>query len=217
MTLPSAAVMVSSGPTGAAPCETQGSTSTPSSRTPTAPPVTTSSSTNSGTLPSLARALARPPSTGTPGARRPSSPRTASVGKRGVGEQDHRRRAVQVGQPGHRHAAEGLDGLGLERLGDAAVERRRPDGHAGAVLDLAPAADHAAGAAADERGRGEDLGDRLERRLRGREVAPRAEHGDGIGVPAVEPVPGDGRRRERGLTWVGARGEAAADADGHAG
>ena len=39
MTLPSAAVMVSSGPIGAAPCETHGSISTPSKRTPTAPAV----------------------------------------------------------------------------------------------------------------------------------------------------------------------------------
>ena len=47
MMWPSAAVIVSSGPIGAAPCETHGSTSMPSRRTPTAPPSTTSSPKNS--------------------------------------------------------------------------------------------------------------------------------------------------------------------------
>src|SRR5439155_1224595 len=70
MMWPSADVIVSSGPNGAAPWETHGSTSTPSSRTPTAPPLSmTSSSRNRAASPSLVRALATPPMIVTPGAR----------------------------------------------------------------------------------------------------------------------------------------------------
>src|SRR4051794_32389798 len=81
MTWPSAAVIVSSGPNGAAPCETHGSISTPSSRTPTAPPPSSGSpSMNSAGSPSRRRALATPPMTGTPRACSLSVSSTPSVG-----------------------------------------------------------------------------------------------------------------------------------------
>src|SRR4051794_6123828 len=81
MTCPSAAVTVSSGPIGAAPCDTHGSTSTPSSRTPTAPPSTTSSPKNNAGPPSLVRTDATPPSSGSSGVASERKRRTASVGK----------------------------------------------------------------------------------------------------------------------------------------
>ena len=77
---PRTAVTVSSGPTGAAPWDTHGRTSTPSKRTPTAPDGTTRSPMNSAASPSGVRALDRPPRIVTPGDRRPSSASTASVG-----------------------------------------------------------------------------------------------------------------------------------------
>src|SRR4051794_14009721 len=80
MMWPSAAVTVSSGPIGAAPCDTHGSTSTPSSRTPTAPPSTTSSPKNSAGPPSFVRAEATPPRSGSSGVASERKRRTASVG-----------------------------------------------------------------------------------------------------------------------------------------
>ena len=65
---PSAAVIVSSGPIGAAPCETHGRISTPSKRTPTAPDVSTSSPNSSGVSSSGERPDASPPSSGSIGA-----------------------------------------------------------------------------------------------------------------------------------------------------
>src|SRR5215207_9356795 len=77
---PSHAVIVSSGPIGAAPCDTHGRISTPSKRTPTAPDVSTSSPNSSGVSASGERADARPPSSGSIGAAAESSRSTASVG-----------------------------------------------------------------------------------------------------------------------------------------
>ena len=106
--VPSAAVIVSSGPIGAAPCETHGRISTPSSRTPTAP-----SSTH--LVAGEERALVRPASAPTRGRRaaapsaRPSESErsTASVGERArVGEQDHAPAApVELRHAGERAAA----------------------------------------------------------------------------------------------------------------
>ncbi len=59
-------MIVISGPTGAAPCDTHGSTVTPDSEQPTAPSESTSPSRNSDPPPAAA-ALASPPSTGSPG------------------------------------------------------------------------------------------------------------------------------------------------------
>ena len=81
ITWPSPAVIVSSGPIGAAPCETIGSTSTPSSRTPTAPSLTTSSPMNRIGSSSIVRPEARPPSSGSIGVDSLRNRRTASVGK----------------------------------------------------------------------------------------------------------------------------------------
>src|SRR5919108_125512 len=72
--------MVSSGPMGAAPWDTHGSSSTPSSRTPTAPSSRTSSPRNSAVPPPATRADARPPTSGTAGADSESRRSTASVG-----------------------------------------------------------------------------------------------------------------------------------------
>src|SRR5215207_8375476 len=79
ITLPSAEVIVSSGPIGVAPWDTHGSTSTPSSRTPTAPSSSTSSPIIS-TAPSPERPEARPPSTDTIGVDSDRKRSTASVG-----------------------------------------------------------------------------------------------------------------------------------------
>ena len=80
MTLPSAAVIVISGPTGAAPCETQGSTLKPPSEQATAPPPSTSPPAKSVPDPA-APALARPPITGRPGRSSFRRRRSSSVGK----------------------------------------------------------------------------------------------------------------------------------------
>jgi hypothetical protein len=77
--LPSAAVIVSSGPIGVAPWETHGSISTPSSRTPTAPSSSTSSPMNS-TAPSPERPEASPPSSEIIGVESDRNRSTASVG-----------------------------------------------------------------------------------------------------------------------------------------
>src|SRR5690242_3177285 len=61
---PSAAVIVISGPIGAAPCDTAACTRTPSNATPTAPSAFTSSPQNSAALPSSVRALEMPPRIG---------------------------------------------------------------------------------------------------------------------------------------------------------
>jgi hypothetical protein len=74
---PSAAVIVISGPIGAAPCDTAAWMSTSRKATPTAPSGITSSPLNSAALPSSVRALEMPPSTGMS----PSSATKASAGK----------------------------------------------------------------------------------------------------------------------------------------
>ena len=80
MMWPSAAVIVSSGPIGVAPCDTQGRISIPSSRTPTAPPSTSSSPRNSAGVFSAVRADAMPPSSGSSGDASLRNRSTASVG-----------------------------------------------------------------------------------------------------------------------------------------
>src|SRR5215213_2597813 len=79
ITLPSAEVIVSSGPMGVAPWETHGRTSTSSRRTPTAPSSRTSSPSISTAL-SPERPEARPPSTDTIGVDSDRKRSTASVG-----------------------------------------------------------------------------------------------------------------------------------------
>ncbi len=97
----------------------------------------------------------------------------------------------------------------------AVAERRRPDGDRGAVLDLAARAEHAAGAAADERGRGERLVDRLERRLGRREVRAGGEHDREVARAPARPSRAVAPPRARPRAGR-ARREAGADADGHA-
>jgi hypothetical protein len=97
----------------------------------------------------------------------------------------------------------------------AAVERRRPDRHGGALLDLAHLADHPAGPAADQLGGVERLTDALERRLGRREVRPRGEdHGQVARTPA-ERVARRGRRLHGAEARVRLRREPAADAYAH--
>ena len=187
MTWPSAAVMVSSGPTGAAPCETHGSTSTPSRRAPTAPSSHRRSPRNSAALPSSVRALARPPRTGTPGARRGQLAQH-DVGRErvGVGEQDDGGRVVELGQPADRDRVRLLAHVEVEGLGAAVAERGGPHRHRGAALDLATVADDAAGAAADQHRRRERLVHALERRLGRGQVRSGGEDADHVGARAVE-------------------------------
>ena len=80
ITFASALVIVISGPTGPAPCETQGSTSAPRSRTATAPSVWTSPSRMS-IAPPANEALARPPSTGMCGRLPSRAASSSSAGK----------------------------------------------------------------------------------------------------------------------------------------
>ncbi len=80
ITLPSAAVIVISGPSGVAPCDTQGRTSTPERYAPTAPALKTSPSHISRLLPPKA-ALESPPITGVPGRVRSSALSRTSEGK----------------------------------------------------------------------------------------------------------------------------------------
>ena len=110
--------------------------------------------------------------------------------------------------------AERLD-LGVERRRLAAVERSRPDGHGGALLDLAHLADHAAGAAADELGGRERLVYGLERRLGRREVRARGEHDGEVAGTAAERVARRGRRLGGAEARVRLRREPAADAYAH--
>ena len=193
MTLPSAAVTVSSGPTGAAPCETQGSTSTPSRRRPTAPPrddLVVDEQRHAAVGPAGAGQAAEDGDARARGARARRGPgRSGRRPGRGGGSPPPRRRGRAArSRDTPAAAASTVSAQNASRA--AAVERRRPDGHGGPALDLAPAAEDAARAAADERGRGERRGDRLERRLGRLEVAPRAEHGDRHRRPGRRARPG---------------------------
>ena len=155
MTLPSAAVMVSSGPSGAAPCETHGSISTPSKRTPTAPPSSTSSSRNSAARrrPAERRTRARRAAAAS-AARRRGRAGPASVGNvYGSASRIAPAAPVEVRQPVERRRR-----LVVARL-DRGVERRRrarrrarrptPPRRCPCSTSLA-VAEHAAGAAADQ-------------------------------------------------------------------
>ena len=107
---------------------------------------------------------------------------------------------------------------GVERRRLPVAEVRRPDRHRGAVLDLARLADHAAGAAADQRAGRQRLVDRLERRLGRREVRAGGEHDREV---AARRPPGRSRARRAPPRRAPARGsglvrQAGADADGHA-
>ena len=176
---PRPAVIVSSGPIGAAPCETHGSSSTPSSRTPTAPSVD-----------DLVAEEQRGLVVGRPRRRRArrSAARRAPLGE----EAQHRRRSgTSPGRrAGSRRRRPSRSAMPVSapvpssssstiawNVGRAAVaERRRPHRHRRAVLELAPRADHAAGAAADQLRRAQRLVHGLEHRLRRRQVRPGGEH-----------------------------------------
>ena len=70
--------------------------------------------------------------------------------------------------------------------GAAAAERGGPHRHGGAALDLAPVADDAAGAAADQHGRRERLVHALERGLGRGQVRSGGEDADDVGARALE-------------------------------
>ena len=118
---------------------------------------------------------ASPPSSGSSGAASVRKRSTASVGNvTGSASRIAPSAPDEVRHAGQRAGAllELLDRR-VERRRGAVAEARRPDRDRGARLDLAPVADHAARAAPDQPVRGEDLVDRLERRLRRRRGAPR--------------------------------------------
>ena len=83
------------------------------------------------------------------------------------------------------------------------------------VLDLARVGDHAAGAAADQRHRGEHLVDCGERRLRRRHVRAGGEQHGEIARAAVEPASRGGRRFQRARPGVGRGREAGGDVHAH--
>ncbi len=128
-----------------------------------------------------------------------------------------RRSAREVGHAAQRAGAvpELLD-AGVERARLAAVEVRGPDRDAGAVLDLAARADHAAGAAADQRARRERLLDALQRGLRGGDVRAGREGDHEIAGRAAQAVARRDGGLDRARPGVRGGGEAGADADGHA-
>ena len=217
MMCPSAAVMVSSGPIGVAPCDTQGSISTPSKRTPTAPSSTTSSSEEQrrGAARGARRGEAADQRHGRSGLG--EEPQNGVGGERGrVGEQDRAVGALQIRHAGQRAGAllELLHDR-VERRGRAAVELRRPDRHGGALLDLASRADHAARGAADELARGECLVDRLQHRLGRREVRAGGEHDREIARLSVETFASTQCGLQRPGALIRARGQAGADPHGH--
>ena len=102
----------------------------------------------------------------------------------------------------------------MERRGDAAVERGGPDGDGGAALDLATVAEHAAGAAADQRGRREAVVDGGERRLGILEMLPGGEDDGDVGGSPIEPGLGRACRLERAPSGRSPF-DTGADADGH--
>ena len=217
MTAPSQAVIVSSGPIGAAPCETQGRISTPSKRTPTAPARHDLLAEQERRL-GIGRAGRSKPAEQRQHRRRAGELAQHRVGREGEGvrEQQHAGGAGQLREPAE-HAVALAQQLhfGVEGGRLAAVERSGPDRDGGAVLDLAHLADHARRAAADERGRGERLVDTLERRFRRDQMSPGGEHHREIARPPAQGV----ARRCRGLGGAEARvrvgREPAADAYGH--
>ena len=132
MTWPSAAVIVSSGPIGAAPWETQGSTSTPSSRTPTAPSSSTSSPRNSARAAVDRRArwpgrrAAARPARGRPRKRSTRVGREASAGRR-AGSRRRRRRG-RAARSARRRPRRAPRRLGVERARASPPSSvRRPD------------------------------------------------------------------------------------------
>src|SRR3984885_5609498 len=164
MTLPSAAVIVISRPSGAAPCETQGSNSTPSRLTPTAP-----------------LSYTRSPRKSAP----PDEELKCRLGRErvGIGQEQDAARPLEAWQPdelGRRLlVVEGrlerrlVDELGVKRRSGASLaEGGRPHRHRGAALELAATTEHAARAAADERAGGQLAVDALERRFGCDQVRP---------------------------------------------
>ena len=116
---PSAAVMVSSGPIGAAPCDTHGSISTPSRRTPTAPAVDHLVAVEQRPVPLSARARGGRAAEQRQQRRRVGEEAQDGVGGEGegVGEQDRAGGALEVGQARQRAGA-------LLELLDRRVERQ---------------------------------------------------------------------------------------------
>ena len=102
----------------------------------------------------------------------------------GVREQDDARRLVEVGQPADGDRVGTLGDVEMEGLGATVAQRRSPNRHRRAALDLAPVADHAPGAAADEHRRRERLVHALERGLRRGQVRAGREDADHVGAPA---------------------------------
>ena len=156
ITFPSAAVIVISGPTGAAPCETQGSIVAPASEQPTAPAARRTRRRETATPSRPPTALARPPSTGMPGSQLPE-PLQQRLGREAVrvGEHDHRVAPVaqRLGQPctrsPRRSARPRSDGSRSRRPASTAPRRPPP----GPPRSRGPA-HHSAGAAADQDARG---------------------------------------------------------------
>ena len=206
ITWPSPAVIVSSGPIGAAPWETIGSTSTPSK--PHADRAVGRRRRRRRTGRSRRRASApeaRPPSSGSIGE---DSRQEAQDGvgreRHGIGEQDRAVGAGQVGHAGQRAGAllELLDGR-VEGRRRAVAERGRPhrDGRARPrsrgscpITPPAPQPIRLLGR--------EHLVDRLQRRLRRREDRPRDEHDGELTRLAAERRGGGRRGLERGRPRV---------------
>ena len=219
MTVPSAAVMVSSGPTGAAPWDTHGRISTPSKRTPTAPSVRTSSPRKSGVSSSGDRPEASPPSSGTIGEAAESRRRTASAGKvKGSASMHRARRAVQLGQAGE-HALAAADRLHDRVEGRRLAVRRAPPPTRTPRCRPRPRATPRS--RRPRRSRRATSGSSvscsaLQRRLRRREVRAGREHDREVAGAAAEARLRGRGRLHRAHARVGRGREPGADADPHA-
>ena len=212
------AVIVSSGPIGAAPCETQGSTSTPSKRTPTAPPSTTSLAEEQRAR-AVERARARQAAQHGHAGRASRQLGEDRVGGEGVRDRGAaRRRPRRRGRAGPRRQAV-VDSARAPR-GTARPGRPRapPPSTATAVPSStsrprpstppAPQPTSCVGRSASC--------DALERGLRRREMGARGEHDGQVGA---RRRPARARRRgrlDRARPGVGLGGQAGADAYAHA-
>ena len=214
MTWPSAAVTVSSGPTGAAPCDTHGMHLDAREGEADGAVAAQLVAEEEGGV-AVQRAGAGDPAEHRHARGAPRELGEHEIGRErvGVGQQDDGGRLLELGQPADGDRVGALGDVEMEGLRASLAERRRPDGHRGAALDLAPVADHAAGAAADQHGRGERLVDALERRLGRRQVRARREDAHHVGAlrPRARRAPADPPRSPRGAGrgWSTARSRCA--------
>ena len=215
MSRPSAAVIVSSGPTGRRPARRRAASRRRRAAGRRRRRATRFSPEKSADSPSGMRAEATPPSIGTVAVRLASSRSSASVGKeKGSGSRIAPAAPSSSGKPrsrGRRRRARPWRGTAWPRRRRA----RRPRRRWRCRLDLATVAEDAAGAAADQRGRRETVVNGGERRLGVLEMLPGGEDDGDVGRLTHEAGLGRTCRLERALERSVSVRYTGADADGH--